>query len=402
MILVLVSPRQRGLDLSEVEGCVVLTGGQVPDGADTVVTVADYRTETLVEAGLELAKQYEIERVVSFAEADVLAAAELRERLGLPGQRPDSAIAYRDKALMRGHTKAAGLPGPAHQTVESIEGVQEFVAQYGFPAVLKPRSASGSVGVHILRSAADLAEIEGDLTDHVVEQFVPGEVVHVDGLLVGGRPVFALPAAYTDLACLAHWADSGSGSLLLTAEHPWHGPLTEELWQVVEALPPAEDLLLHAEFFVAEGQRPVLCEIASRLPGHPIPPMINRALGLDLRQTWLRVAAGLPVDVDQIARAAAESGPVANFGLPPRLGRLTEVPASAAPEWVHDLAVLAQPGEVWDQARYQARKSGDFVLTWTVTAPDEQVLRQRVQESADLLDGLVRWQPEPVPIGGAR
>lgn len=401
MILVLASPRQRGLDLSGVDGCVVITGGPVPDGAEAVVRVADYRTETLVAAGLDLARQYRFQRVVSFAEADVLAAAELRETLDLPGQRPPSALAYRDKSLMRKHTLAAGLPGPDYRTVETAAEVRDFVAAQGLPAVLKPRSSSGSVGVRILRSAADLAELPDQLADHVVEQFVPGEVVHVDGLLVGGKPVFALPAAYTDLACLAHWEDSGSGSLVLTADHPWHDPLAEELWRVVEALPAAEDLVLHAEFFVAEGQRPVLCEIASRLPGHPIPPMVNRALGLDLRDTWLRIAAGQPVDVAAIALAAAEAGPVANFGLPPRLGRITSVPTEA-PSWVHDLEVLARPGEVWDRVRYEARKSGDFVVTWTVTADSEAELRQRIQESADLMEEKVGWQAEPVAVGGAR
>ncbi|QUQ63441.1 ATP-grasp domain-containing protein [Kutzneria sp. CA-103260] len=400
MILVLVSPRQRGLDLSGVDDCVVITGGPVPSGASELVTVADYRTETLVAAGLELARRHRFERVVSFAEADVVAAAQLREALDLPGQRPVSALAYRDKALMRKHSLAAGLPGPAYRTVETAAEVREFVADQGLPAVLKPRSSSGSVGVRILRSTADLAELPDQLADHVVEQFVPGEVVHVDGLLVGGKPVFALPAAYTDLACLAHWEDSGSGSLLLTAEHPWHGPLTEELWRVVAALPAAEDLVLHAEFFVAEGQRPVLCEIASRLPGHPIPPMINRALGLDLRATWLRIAAGLPVDVTAIAGAAVRAGSVANFGLPPRHGRITSVPTDVPP-WVHDLEVLAKPGDVWDRDRYEARKSGDFVVTWTVTADSEGELRQRIQESADLMEGKVGWQ-EIISVGGAR
>jgi len=399
VILVLVSPRQRGLDLSGVDGCVVITGGPVPVGAEAVVKIAGYRTETLVETGLDLARQYRFRRVVSFAEADVIAAAQLREALDLPGQRPASALAYRDKALMREHTLDAGLPGPAYRTVETASEVLDFVAEQGLPAVLKPRSSSGSVGVRILRSAADLAELPDQLADHVVERFVPGEVVHVDGLLVGGRPVFALPASYTGLACLAHWEDSGSGSLLLTAEHPWHGPLTEELWRVVDALPAAEDLLLHAEFFVAEGERPVLCEIASRLPGHPIPPMINRALGLDLRDTWLRIAAGQPVDVTAISLAAAKAGPVANFGLPPRLGRLTAVP-TGVPPWAHDLEVLAQPGEVWDRERYEARKSGDFVVTWTVTADSEAALRQRIQESADLMEDLVGWQAL-ASVGGA-
>lgn len=403
MILVLVSPRQRGIDLAaalpdRLEKCVVLTGGPVPAGAEQAaetVTVTPYRTEDIVEAGLRLAQRHPISRVVSFAEADVLAAATLREQLQLPGQHPASAQAYRDKGLMRRYTADAGLPAPRWWLVERASQVRAFAGRHGWPVVVKPRSSSGSVGVHVLHSEADLARLPAELPGHLVEQLVEGEAVHVDGLIVEGRPVFALPAAYTELGCLAHWADRGSGSYLLGRDHPWYRPLVEELWRVVAALPGDGTLLLHAEFFVAEGRRPVLCEIASRLPGHPIPPMINRALGVDLRHTWLRIAAGLPVDLDRLTEAAANPVPVANYGLPPRLGRLAALPGEPPAEcagWVHDLMPLAQPGEVWDEARYAERKSGDFVLTWTVTAPNHAVLDQRLRRAAELFEEQVRWE----------
>jgi hypothetical protein len=390
VIAVLVSPRQRGLDLlsalgDDVERCVVITGGPVPVGAEraaALVTVSDYRTEKIVRATIE----FPVERVVSFAEADVLAAAELRDRLDLPGQHGDSARAYRDKVMMRQHALEAGLPTPDFATVETAQDVHQFARLHGLPLVLKPRSSSGTVGVRILRSLADLSD---KLPNHIVEAFVPGEVVHVDGLVVGGEPVFALPAAYTELGCLAHWSDLGSGSYLLPPDYPWFQQLVDELWHVVDAFPSAPDLLLHAEFFVVPGERPVLCEIASRMPGHPIPPMLDRALGLDLRETWLRIGSGLPVDLDAIRSAAARATPVANFGLPPLAGTLVSLPNQPRVDWLHDFTVLAEPGF---HADYDTRKSGDFVLTWTVTAPDEAVLRKRLEESAGLLERQVVWR----------
>lgn len=409
MILILVSPRQRKLDLRAALGedlgrTLLITGGPSPAGAEgteLTVPVSEYETEAIVAAGLRLAERYPIERVVSYAESDVIAAARLRELLGLVGQTPASAVAYRDKALMRRHAAVAGLPGPRSWCVEKSSQVRAFVHAYGIPVVVKPRMASGSVGVRVLDSHRAVEELPETLPNHIVEEYVPGTVVHVDGLMVGGEPVFALPAVYTELGCLAHLADQGGGSSLLPPEHPWSAPLVEELWNVVRTLPPADDLLLHAEFFVSEGGAPVLCEIASRLPGHPIPPMLDRVLGTSLQRVWTRVAAGLECDTEALTKRAAEGRLVANYGLPPRLGALAalpEEPPSECAPWVHDLDF--GDGNVWDADRYARRKSGDFVLTWTVTAPDADTLQERLIRSAELLEEQVRW--EPPHRGGGR
>lgn len=411
MILILVSPRQRTLDLraalgEELGRTLILTGGPLPVGAEdavSTVSLAQYDTDGIVAAGLHLAERHRIERVVSYAESDVIAAARLRELLGVKGQRPVSAAAYRDKALMRRHAAAAGLHGPRSWCVEQASQVRAFAEVHGMPVVLKPRSASGSVGVRILEDGAAIRALPESLPNHIVEEYVPGAVVHVDGLMVAGKPVFALPAAYTEAGCLAHLEDQGSGSSLLAPDHPWYAPLTEELWKVVRALPSAEDLLLHAEFFVSEGRDPVLCEIASRLPGHPIPPMLDRALGTGLQQVWTRVAAGLEVDTEALSARAGEGRSVANYGLPPRLGTLASLPESPPPEcarWVHDLATGHAPGDVWDVERYARRKSGDFVLTWTVTAPDSATLEDRLNRSAQLLEERVEWK-QSTERGGA-
>jgi hypothetical protein len=402
-IIVLAGPHERDLDLTRavpdaVERCLVVTGGPMPAGSERAAAVAQvhrYDADSIVAAARHLAIGHPVERVVSFAEADVLAAALLREEWDLPGQRSTGAVAYRDKLAMRRHTAAAGLAGPAFAAVETTADVRRFVAEHGLPAVCKPRSGSGSAGVRVLHTPADVAALPQALPYHLVEGYVAGEVVHVDGVWAGGGPLFALPATYTDRGCLAYLSDRGSGSALLAADHPWHLSLVTALWNVVRALPAAPDLVVHAEFFVGPDTPPVLCEIASRLPGHPIPPMIDRALGVSLRDTWFRLGAGLPVDLGALAAAAAHPPAVANYGLPPRLGELVALPDAVPAEcadWVRDLRVLGVPGERWDESRYAARRSGDFVVTWTVTAADHGSLGARLTDSARRLGETIRWR----------
>lgn len=392
MILLLVSPRQGGMDLTAVLGerardcLIVTTGSQRSEwlGARETVVVAEYRTDELVSAGLWLARRYGISRVVSFAEADVLAAAILRGVLDVRGQAPASAEAYRDKATMRSCIQRSGSVGPAWATVEEPADVVAFLRRRSGHAVVKPRRGSGSIGVRVIDSS-DVPELPSSLPNHIVEEFVSGEMVHVDALQLDGEQIFALPAVYTELGCLAHLHDRGSGSALMDRTDPRHGPLVRALWEVVDALPAAPDLMLHAEFFQPPDGPPIFCEVAARLPGHPIPPMIDRALGINLRTLWLRHQAGEPIDVAQLRRRADQVTPVANYGLPPRRGTLLQVPnraPSGCEDWVHDVVALARPGEIWDAQRYASRKSGDFVATWTVTADNARQLHERVERAA--------------------
>src|SRR5262249_25726466 len=126
------------------------------------------------------------DRIVVFGEDDIVRAARLRERLGLPGQSTESAIAYRDKVRMKEWLQQAGVPVPAFARLSSPMDLIEFREAHGLPLFVKPISASGSTAAHSLRSDADFQECLAKrfqaripfseyVPDLMVEKFIDGD-----------------------------------------------------------------------------------------------------------------------------------------------------------------------------------------------------------------------------------
>ncbi|MFB6665749.1 ATP-grasp domain-containing protein [Streptomyces parvus] len=401
MILILISPRNAGLPfarwLGEERGrllAVTADGVDPGPGFLAVERVADYTDDTAVhDAVRRIRAHHDVTRVLALAEVDVERAAGLREELGLPGQRPESARAYRDKVLMKEYARAGGIRVPAFAPVHDEAEVLAFMAAHPGPVVVKPRDGSGSTGVAVLHRPEDARAVAERVRSggHEAEEFVTGRFCHVDALHVGGEFVVSVPSVYTDGGCLSHWTDSGNGSWTLEAGDPLHARLVEETRRLVTALPPAPALFVHAEFFVTEAEEIILCEIAGRVGGTPIPAMLTAVLGLDPRELWSRIECGLPVDLEAVADRARSAPLVANFGLPPRDGRITRVPGQP-PAGTQDFTVLAQAGDDWGGARYRDRKSGDFVATWLVTARTEGELLARVAKSEAEAEAGFGWE----------
>ena len=77
------------------------------------------------------------------------------------------------------------------------------------PWVLKPRSQAAAIGIKKIASADELWRIVDALgdaqADYVLEQFVPGDVYHVDSLVFDRRIVFAAASRYgTPPMAVAH------------------------------------------------------------------------------------------------------------------------------------------------------------------------------------------------------
>jgi biotin carboxylase len=178
---------------------VVGSDGALPLGGRPVLH-ADPRDPERSAARL-ISRAGPVDAVVAVDTPMLALAVTVAARAGLPHNPIESVMAATDKAAQRRRWAAAGVCQPAFQIVPASAGddtMAKAAAGTGFPCVVKAVSLSGSQGV--LRAddeagaATAAARIRGVLARAgrpaheplIIEEYVPGPEVSVDGLLTNG------------------------------------------------------------------------------------------------------------------------------------------------------------------------------------------------------------------------
>ena len=138
--------------------------------------------------------------VIAVDDQGVLIAAQACAILGVPSNPVVAATATRDKAQMRGLLSNAGVRQPAFRLARPGD-VERRANDLGYPCVVKPLSLSASRGVIRVDTAQGAMAAEGRIRQIVadaggdpdarllVERFVPGPEVALEGMIVGGELV---------------------------------------------------------------------------------------------------------------------------------------------------------------------------------------------------------------------
>ena len=145
-----------------------------------------------------------VHAVLAADDDGVLLAALAAEALGLEHQPPDAVRAAGSKRLTRERLRAAGLPTPWFECFALTDDPAVLAARLQYPCVIKPLALAGSRGVMraddatgfsaaFRRLAALLARPDARLAGAgpadalLVEGYIPGREVAIEGLLTHGR-----------------------------------------------------------------------------------------------------------------------------------------------------------------------------------------------------------------------
>ena len=274
----------------------------------------DYRRpERAAEQIVAAAQERPVGGIVPGSDATAVIAALAAERLGLSFNPPEAARRAADKHAMRTALERAKVPVPGFRLCQNLaEGPEGPASRVSYPCVLKPLRLSASRGViradnragfkrafqriaRLLESSrAERRPQDGETEGRIlVESFVPGPEVALEGLLRGG---------VLEALALFDKPDPLDGpffeeTLYVTpSRHP--GAVQEEVLRVIGEGARALGLRegpVHAEVRLSpEG--PVVLEIAARSIGGLCSRTLRFGAGLSLEEVLVAHAMGLPLD----------------------------------------------------------------------------------------------------------
>jgi biotin carboxylase len=152
---------------------------------------------------VSFAQERSLAAIIAVDDSGALLAARASEALGLPHNSTESAEAARDKYLMRTLLSRTDLLVPQFRRFSTDEDRNRVAREATFPCVVKPLRLSGSRGViranngdELVAAINRLERILGKLTPgphhYLVEQYIPGVEVALEGILDGSLKVMAL------------------------------------------------------------------------------------------------------------------------------------------------------------------------------------------------------------------
>jgi biotin carboxylase len=239
-----------------------------------------------------LARTHRIDRIVPLDDFDLEKAAALREHLRLPGMGESQTRFFRDKLAMRGRAAEAGVPVPPFVHLLNDQRLREFTERVPAPWILKPRLMAGTIGIRKLENAHDLwraAEALGDQRSfYLVEEFVPGDIFHVDSIVWNGQVVRATSSRY-GLPPFTVSHGGGVFSSRLMARGSEDDRALQNLNASVLAAFGLATGVSHTEYIQGSDGRWYFLETSARVGGAHIADLLEIATGANLWAEWAKV-----------------------------------------------------------------------------------------------------------------
>ena len=288
-----------------------------------------------------LARNHRIDRIVPLDDFDLEKAATVREHLRLPGMGESQTRFFRDKLAMRGRAAEAGVPVPPFVHLLNDERVREFVDRVPAPWILKPRLMAGTIGIRKLHDAHELwsaADALGDQRSfYLVEQFVTGDIFHVDSIVWNGQVARATSSRYGLPPFTVSHGGGVFSSRLMTRGSEDDRALQTLNASVLGAFGMTTGVS-HTEYIQAADGRWYFLETSARVGGAHIADLVEIATGANLWAEWAKV------------EVAAAIG--ASYTPPPDRGEYAGLITSLARQEWPDTSAYTDPEIAWRLSKY--------------------------------------------------
>ena len=242
-----------------------------------------------------------VDRLVGFLEQLQVPMAEARDALGIEGLGVEAARNFRDKDRMKATLRAAGVPVARSTLATTRTELERFVAEVGYPVIVKPRAGLGTRATYRVSDATELAAIDAPSVEAPiqVEEFVRAREHTCETVTIRGTPVWRSGTRYfpSPLEVLeTPWIQY---AVLLPREaddptwtdfHPANTAALAALFGRA-ASSAAGTALTHMEWFMRDDGTSLVNEVGVRPPGVQIMPLMSLAHDTDLFADWARLVA---------------------------------------------------------------------------------------------------------------
>jgi hypothetical protein len=308
------------------------------------------------------------DRLFAFGERLNLPGALMRERLGIAGPAVSEILPFRDKSVMKEVASGGGLRVPEWQRIEGHEDADELLRRHG-RIVIKPRLGTGSAGIRMVNSAAELGALRDcDLREHQAEEFIDGEILTVNGVFYRGELITS--HVFRMLTSTLSHVSNLPMMIIGVHEEELSKAATEFLRRVAIVFG-VTNSVLHLELFHRGDGELIFNEVAARNGGGNEAFLMKALTGVNMHEAMVRLALGEPPRA--YPRTHPAGGGIVWYS---RAGTLAAIEDSAVPgEWLIDRRVTARIG---DRLR-PSGSSGLGLLVHTVGGRDESQVRERLE-----------------------
>ncbi|WP_405773621.1 acetyl-CoA carboxylase biotin carboxylase subunit family protein [Streptomyces sp. NBC_00859] len=376
--------------------CVVSSSDRfkpAEEGFEGAVAVA--RDHTCVEdilgalAGLASAPD-RFRAVCSEDEFAIVTAAVLSHLVSEQAGSAHDALALRDKAFQKRLIRAAGIPTADYAHFADLDAVRMAVrsGEVATPFVIKPPAGAGSQHTRVIRDeegekgdvdalAAFGREAGATAGPWLIEKFISGEELHVDGAVRDGTVLVASASRYLhNVIEVHHGRLIASATLDEDAERELFDGVIRLTERALAALGHT-DGVFHLEAFHDAGDL-IFSECAGRIGGGMILEAVRGKYGVDLYHEWAAAVLGVPSPASlSVREPLKDSFGWANLTTPP--GRIRSLPTREL--------IKARPGvvegQLWakaDEVVGDMRQASHLLVAKAlVRAPSEATARSQLR-----------------------
>lgn len=195
------------------------------------------------------------------------------------------------KSKMKTYYKKAGIKVARHCLVRSPKVIEKFVAEVGFPVIVKPDNGVGAAATYKLKNREELdAFLKNNPKGYIMEEYIDGIVHSYDAIVDGnGNPVFE--TGLVEAGDLMDIVNSNDNSCYYYLNNPLDdvrdaGRRTLKAFGVKNRFVHFEFFRLNKDQHIGKKDEIVALEVNMRPAGGCSPDMMNYANSTDVYKIW--------------------------------------------------------------------------------------------------------------------